>query len=61
MILILIFTLESYIKIRGLGWTRFKADGMNTFDLIVAIMSLMELVLAGQVGVDGNHSASLQR
>jgi hypothetical protein len=50
MILILIFTLESYIKIRGLGWTRFKADGMNTFDLIVAIMSLMELVLAGQVG-----------
>lgn len=49
-ILILIFTLESYIKIRGLGWDRFKSDGMNTFDLIVAIISLLELFLAGQVG-----------
>ena len=46
-LLVLVFTLEAFVKIRGLGWRRFKADGMNTFDLLVVVVSILELFLGG--------------
>lgn len=55
-ILVLIFTLEALIKIRGLGWRRFKADGMNSFDLLVVIVSILELFL----GTDSAKSYALR-
>lgn len=55
-LLVLVFTLEALIKIRGLGWRRFKADGLNTFDLLVVVVSILELFL----GTDSPKSYALR-
>jgi hypothetical protein len=46
MLLTVIFTFESAVKLIGLGWKVFKMDSFNTFDLVVVIVSL------GDVGMD---------
>jgi len=45
--LTILFAIESYIKIRGLGWRRFRKDGMNMFDLGVVIIALAEMLVNG--------------
>lgn len=46
-LMIATFALEAYIKLRGLGWLKFKQDSMNTFDLIIVIISLFDSVVDG--------------
>lgn len=46
-VIIATFALEAYIKVRGLGWLKFKQDSMNTFDLIIIIVSLFESIVDG--------------
>lgn len=43
------FTLESVLKIVGLGWKEYSADSFNLFDLFVVATSLLELCLVGTV------------
>ncbi len=53
---VVVFTLEALIKIRGLGWRRFKADGMSSVDLLVVVVSILELFL----GTDSAKSSALR-
>ena len=43
--LTIIFTLESAIKMIGLGWKVFKMDSFNIFDLVVVFFSLVDVAL----------------
>ena len=46
MLLTVIFTFESAVKLIGLGWKVFKMDSFNIFDLVVVVVSI------GDVGMD---------
>ena len=43
--LTIIFTLESAIKMVGLGWKVFKMDSFNIFDLVVVFFSIIDVAL----------------
>ena len=51
-LLTLIFTAESIIKIVGLGWQLYKKDAMNLFDAFVVAFSIIE------IGLDLNAKAN---
>jgi hypothetical protein len=44
-ILTLIFTVETLVKITGLGWPVYKKDSMNLFDAVVVAFSIVEIGL----------------
>lgn len=52
----ILFTAEVIVKIIGLGLNRFRRDGFNIFDLIIVIISLLEISLQ-----DGGGSFSALR
>jgi hypothetical protein len=44
-LLTLIFTFESVVKLIGLGWTIFRMDSFNNFDLVVVLFSLVDVAM----------------
>jgi len=45
-IILLVFTLEAWIKVRAFGWTRYLASGWNRFDLAIVIFGWSIVLLA---------------
>ena len=42
-VLTVLFTVELILKLIGLGWREYSADGFNIFDAVVVIFALIEL------------------
>lgn len=40
-----IFTLEVFVKVLGLGWAVYFKDKANTFDFLIVVVSVTEFII----------------
>lgn len=58
---IVVFTMECVIKISGLGFSEYRKDNFNNFDLFIVIMSYVELGFAGNSSLSALRTFRLAR